>query len=173
MDHVRNPQGGELRRVSALVVIVTSFAVSDIVRQRSASCIRANAEPGGGKAPTPPLRLSRNGNGRGPDGTSHACAHASAMVEPVSYAVTWAVGELAVRRHALLADRGLRLEGRDAKAREGRRSIRFDRIIGLELAADERAPNLVVGIAGDDDVLISSLDRPGSLGEPRRSPPGP
>ena len=47
-------------RVSALVAIVTSL-FSDIVRQRSASRIRVDAEPGGGKAPIPTrLRLSRN-----------------------------------------------------------------------------------------------------------------
>ena len=87
------------------------------------------------------------------------------MVEPLSYAVTWAVGDSRFVGHALLADRSLRLEGRDAKAREGRRSIRFDRIIGLELRRTNGHRRLVVGIAGDDDVLISSLDRPGSLGE--------
>lgn len=87
------------------------------------------------------------------------------MVEPLSYAVTWAVGDARFVGHALLADRSLRLEGRDAKAREGRRSIRFEQIIGLEMRRTNGHRSLVVGIAGADDILISSLDRPGSLGE--------
>ena len=96
---------------------------------------------------------------------THGSAHDSAMVDPVSYAVTWAVGDSRFVGHALLRDRTLRLEGRDAKAREGRRSIRFDRIIGLEMRRTNGHRSLVVATAGDGDIVISSLDRPGSLGE--------
>ena len=94
-----------------------------------------------------------------------ARTHDSTMVEPLSYAVAWGVGDSRFVGHALLGDRSLQLEGRDAKANEGRRSIRFDRIAGLELRRTNGRRSLVVGVAGDDDVLISSLDRPGSLGE--------
>jgi hypothetical protein len=87
------------------------------------------------------------------------------MVAPVSYAVSWAAGDARFVGHALLADRGLRLEGRDPNAHEGRRWIRFDEIVGLELRRTNGHRGLVVEIADEDDVLISSLDRPGSLGE--------
>lgn len=87
------------------------------------------------------------------------------MVEPLSYAVTWAEGDARFVGHALLADRHLRLEGRDASAHEGSRSIRFDRIAGLELRRTNGHRILVVEVAGGDAVLISSLDRLGSLGE--------
>jgi hypothetical protein len=94
-----------------------------------------------------------------------ADAHDPTMVEPLSYAVTWAAGDARFVGHALLADRRLRLEGRDANAHEERRSIRFDRIVGLELRRTNGRRTLAVEVAGGGAVLISSLDRPGSLGE--------
>jgi hypothetical protein len=87
------------------------------------------------------------------------------MVETRSYAVTWTEGSSRFVGHALLTDRVLRLEGRDESGREGRRTIRFDQIAGLELRRRNGDRNLAVEIADDDELLIASLDRPGSLGE--------
>ena len=87
------------------------------------------------------------------------------MVETQSYAVTWTEGGSRFVGHALLTDRVLQLEGRNEAASEGRRMIRFDQIVGLELRRTNGHRSLVVEIAGDDEVLIASLDRPGSLGE--------
>jgi hypothetical protein len=111
------------------------------------------------------LRFSRKRLRRRPDATTSARAHDAEMVDPVSYAVTWAEGESRFVGHALLAGRGLRLEGRDASAREGRRSIRFDQILSLETRRTNGHRSLLIEIAGDDRVVITSLDRPGSLGE--------
>jgi hypothetical protein len=87
------------------------------------------------------------------------------MVETKSYAVTWTERGARFVGHALLAARGLRLEGRDASAREGRRTIRFDQIVGIETRRTNGHRSLAIEVAGDDEVLIASLDRPGSLGE--------
>ena len=87
------------------------------------------------------------------------------MVEPLSYAVTWAVGEARFVGHALLADRGLRLEGRDANANEGRRAVGFDQIAGLALLRANGHRTLVIEVAGQEPVHVTSLDRPGSLSE--------
>lgn len=87
------------------------------------------------------------------------------MDEATSYAVTWTDQGARFVGHALLAARALRLEGRDGSAREGLRTIRFDQIAGLELRRTNGHRSLVVEIEGDDEVLIASLDRPGSLGE--------
>ena len=87
------------------------------------------------------------------------------MVDPVSYAVTWAERGTRFVGHALLVDRGLRLEGRDADANEGLRSIPFDQIVSLETRRTNGHRSLLLELAGDDSVVITSLDRPGSLGE--------
>jgi hypothetical protein len=87
------------------------------------------------------------------------------MVERRSYAVTWTEGKSRFVGHALLAGGGLRLEGRDGNAREGRRTIRFGQIAGLEMRRTNGHRSLVVEIAGGDEVLIATLDRPGSLAE--------
>ncbi|HET9675226.1 MAG TPA: hypothetical protein VFP31_10495 [Gaiellaceae bacterium] len=87
------------------------------------------------------------------------------MVDPVSYAVTWAEDEARFVGHALIVDRGLRLEGRDANAHVGRRSVRFDQIVSLETRRTNGHRSLLLELAGDDRLVVTSLDRPGSLGE--------
>ena len=87
------------------------------------------------------------------------------MVETTSYAVAWTEAGSRFVGHAQLAELGLRLEGRDASAHEGLRSIRFDEIAAVELRRANGHRTLVIEVAGDDELLIASLDRPGSLGE--------
>jgi hypothetical protein len=111
------------------------------------------------------LRLSRKEVRHDPDARAHRRPHDAAMVETTSYAVAWTEAGSRFVGHALLAERGLRLEGRDASAHEGLRSIRFDEIVALELRRANGHRTLVVEVAGDDELRIASLDRPGSLGE--------
>lgn len=118
-----------------------------------------------GKHRSGALRVSRRDVGHSPDARALSATDDAAMVETRSYAVTWTEGSSRFVGHAMLTDRVLRLEGRDESGREGRRTIRFDQIAGLELRRRNGDRNLAVEIADDDELLIASLDRPGSLGE--------
>ncbi len=89
------------------------------------------------------------------------------MAAPVSYAVTWAAGDARFVGHALLADRGLRLEGREPNAQDGRRWIRFDQIVGVELRRSNGHRGLVVEIADEDECSSPASTGPAASGSSR------
>ena len=81
------------------------------------------------------------------------------MSTPTSYAVAWRNGHTRFVGYARLEPAGLRLEGRDADGAEGLRTISYENISRIGHRG------IVLEVMGDDRIAITSLDRPGSLGE--------
>jgi hypothetical protein len=82
-----------------------------------------------------------------------------------TYAVAWIGGDTRFVGYARLEPRALRLEGRDADGSEGLRTIAYDDIDAIDVSRTNGSRGIVLDVVGDDRVVITSLDRPGSLGE--------
>jgi len=87
------------------------------------------------------------------------------MQGPTSYAVAWHDGQTTYVGYARLEPRVLRLEGRDAAGGEGLRTVSYDDVGRIDVSRTNGNRGLVLEIVGGDRVVITSLDRPGSLGE--------
>ena len=87
------------------------------------------------------------------------------MRDPTSYAVAWRDGETRFVGYVRLEPEALRLEGRDADGSEGLRKISYDDIGRIDVSRTNGNRGIVLELVGDDRVVITSLDRPGSLGE--------
>ena len=87
------------------------------------------------------------------------------MSTPTSYAVDWRNGHTRFVGYARLEPAGLRLEGRDADGAEGLRTISYENISRIDVSRMNGHRGIVVELRGDDRIVITSLDRPGSLGE--------
>ena len=87
------------------------------------------------------------------------------MSAPTSYAVAWRNGHARFVGYALFEPAGLRLEGRDADGSEGLRTISYEDIGLIDVSRTNGSRGIVLEIRGTDRVVITSLDRPGSLGE--------
>lgn len=81
-----------------------------------------------------------------------------------TYAVTWIDGDALFVGHAQLRARELRLEGR-SNGREGLRTVPYGDVVGIDVQRGSTGRGLAVALAGGGVLTISSLDRPGSLGE--------
>lgn len=81
-----------------------------------------------------------------------------------TYAVTWTDAGALFVGYAQLRARELRLEGR-SNGREGLRSVPYRDVVGIDVHRGSAGRGLAVALAGGDVLTISSLDRPGSLGE--------
>ena len=87
------------------------------------------------------------------------------MSSPTSYAVAWRNGHTRFVGHARLESAGLRLEGRDADGSEGLRTISYENIDRIDINRMNGHRGILLELMGDDRIAITSLDRPGSLGE--------
>ena len=87
------------------------------------------------------------------------------MPAPTSYAVTWRNGQTRFVGYARLESAGLRLEGREADGSEGLRTIGYEDIGRVDVIRMNGHRGIVLELMGDDRVAVTSLDRPGSLGE--------
>lgn len=87
------------------------------------------------------------------------------MRDPTSYAVTWRDGEARFVGYVRLEPEALRLEGRNADGGEGLRTIHYGDIGRIDVSRTNGHRGIVLKMVGDDRVLITSLDGPGSLGE--------
>ena len=87
------------------------------------------------------------------------------MSSPTSYAVAWRNGHTRFVGYARLESAGLRLEGRDADGSEGLRTISYEDIDRIDVSRTNGHRGIVLEVMGDDRIAITSLDRPGSLGE--------
>ena len=87
------------------------------------------------------------------------------MSTPTSYAVAWRNGHTRFVGYARLEPAGLRLEGRDADGSEGLRTISYEDIDRIDVNRMNGHRGIVLELMGDDRIAITSLDRPGSLGE--------
>ena len=87
------------------------------------------------------------------------------MSPPTSYAVAWRKGHTRFVGYARLEPAGLRLEGRDADGSEGLRTIGYEDVLRIDVNRMNGHRGIVLELAGDDQISITSLDRPGSLGE--------
>ena len=87
------------------------------------------------------------------------------MSSPTSYAVAWRNGHTRFVGYARLESAGLRLEGRDADGSEGLRTISYEDIDRIDVSRTNGSRGIVLELRGADRVVITSLDRPGSLGE--------
>ena len=88
-----------------------------------------------------------------------------AMSAPTSYAVAWHNGQTRFVGYARLEPAGLRLEGRDADGSEGLRTISYEEIGRIDVSRMNGHRGIVLELLGDERIAITSLDRPGSLGE--------
>ena len=82
-----------------------------------------------------------------------------------TYAVAWSGGDTRFVGHARLQTQALRLEGRDADGSEELRTIGYDDIEAIGVSRTNGSRGIVLDVAGDERIVITSLDRPGSLGE--------
>ncbi len=87
------------------------------------------------------------------------------MSTPTSYAVAWRNGHDRFVGYARLEPAGLRLEGRDAGGSEGLRTISYENIDRIDIDRMNGHRGIVLELKQDDRIAITSLDRPGSLGE--------
>ena len=87
------------------------------------------------------------------------------MLAQTSYAVIWLNGHTRFVGYARLEPGGLRLEGRDAHGSEGLRTISYGDIGRIDVTRLNGHRGVLIELLGDDRITITSLDRPGSLGE--------
>jgi len=87
------------------------------------------------------------------------------MSTPTSYAVAWRNGHTRFVGYARLEPAALRLEGRDADGTEGLRTISYEDIGRIDINRTNGHRGIVLELTRDDRIAITSLDRPGSLGE--------
>jgi hypothetical protein len=86
------------------------------------------------------------------------------MSETSSYAVSWTDDGVRFVGHARLGRDGLQLAGGGPGGREQHRTLRFDDVVGVDVVRVETGRELAVDL-GEELLMVSSLDRPGSLWE--------
>jgi hypothetical protein len=87
-----------------------------------------------------------------------------AMTETTSYAVSWSERGIRFVGYARLGTNGLRLAGGGAGGREQLRTLRYEDVKAVDVVRVNAHRELALDL-GEERLLISSLDRPGSLGE--------
>lgn len=87
-----------------------------------------------------------------------------AMNEISSYAVAWCAGEVRFVGYAVLMPDALRLSGGGPGGREQLRTIRYEDVSDVDVVRVNSHRELALDL-GAELLMVSSLDRPGSLGE--------
>ncbi len=86
------------------------------------------------------------------------------MTETTSYAVSWTAGAIRFVGYARLGADGLRLAGGGPGGREQLRALRYEDVTGVDVVRVNAHRELALDL-GTERLMLSSLDRPGSLGE--------
>jgi hypothetical protein len=86
------------------------------------------------------------------------------MTDSTSYAVSWRDTDLRFVGHARLLPEGLRLAGGGPEGREQVRTLRYEDVTNVDIVRLLSHRELALEF-GDEVLMVSSLDRPGSLGE--------
>jgi hypothetical protein len=86
------------------------------------------------------------------------------MTETTSYAVAWNDEDARLMGYARIMPDGLRLVGGGPGGRERLRTLRYGDLRNIDLVRVNSHRELALELA-DELVLVSSLDRPGSLAE--------
>jgi hypothetical protein len=86
------------------------------------------------------------------------------MTETTSYAVSWTDEGVQFVGYARLSPDGLRLAGGGPGGREQLRTLPYDELAGVEVVRVNGHRELTLDL-GKELLMLSSLDRPGSLGE--------
>ena len=88
------------------------------------------------------------------------------MTHGTTYAIAWqGVGENRFVGYLRLEPEVLRLEGRGRGGVEGLRTVAYETVSQVELHRDNGSREIALRLSGDEVVVLTSLDRPGSLGE--------
>ena len=87
-----------------------------------------------------------------------------AMTETNSYAVSWTAGDVRFVGYARLGRDGLRLAGGGPGGREQLRTLPYEDVKDVAVVRVNAHRELALDL-GDELLMVSSLDRPGSLGE--------
>ena len=88
------------------------------------------------------------------------------MADGTTYAIAWqGVDKNRFVGYLRLEPEVLRLEGRGRAGAEGLRTVAYDAVSRVELRRDNGSREIALRLHGDDVVVLTSLDRPGSLGE--------
>jgi hypothetical protein len=87
-----------------------------------------------------------------------------AMTETTSYAVAWTAEEVRFVGYARLGSEELRLAGGGHDGREQLHTLRYEEVTGVNLVRANAHRELALDVGGER-LMLSSLDRPGSLGE--------
>ena len=86
------------------------------------------------------------------------------ITDTTSYAVSWRDSDLRFVGHARLMPDGLRLAGGGPEGREQVRTLLYDDLTNVDIVRLKSHRELALEL-GDELLMVSSLDRPGSLGE--------
>ena len=86
------------------------------------------------------------------------------MTDTTSYAVSWRDTDLRFVGHARLLPEGLRLAGGGPEGGAQVRTLRYEDFTNVDIVRLKSHRELALQL-GDELVMVSSLDRPGSLGE--------
>jgi hypothetical protein len=88
------------------------------------------------------------------------------MTDGTTYAIAWqGVDENRFVGYLRLEPELLRLEGRGRGGVEGLRTVAYEAVNQVELRRDNGSRKIALRLRGEDVVVLTSLDRPGSLGE--------
>jgi hypothetical protein len=79
--------------------------------------------------------------------------------------VAWHDGKTTYVGYVRLEPDAVRLEGRDVTGGEGLRTLGYDAIDRIDVSRTNGSRGIVLDVRGADRVVITSLDRPGSLAE--------
>lgn len=86
------------------------------------------------------------------------------MIESTSYAVSWSDADVRIVGYARLTPNGLRLAGGGAGGRERTRTLRYADLTSIDIVRVAAHREIALRVGGEL-LMVSSLDRPGSLGE--------
>ncbi|MEP7334534.1 MAG: hypothetical protein ABI717_02025 [Actinomycetota bacterium] len=87
------------------------------------------------------------------------------MSEATTYAIVWHDEENRFVGSLRLEPDVMRLEGRGSGGEEGLRTVTYGDIRRIELRRNNGSREIAISLADNDNLLLTSLDAPGSLGE--------
>lgn len=87
------------------------------------------------------------------------------MSEATTYAIVWDDDENRFVGSLRLEPDLMRFEGRGSGGEEGLRTVTYGDIRRIELRRNNGSREIAISLADNDNLLLTSLDAPGSLGE--------